>query len=62
LAEIRLAGCAPEPLMSYLKALGVFRVVAEQKDAVATLSWRGDVACLDTNLDHDGLVAFLLDA
>ena len=26
--EIVLTGCTPEPLMSYLKALGVLRLVA----------------------------------
>jgi CRISPR-associated protein Csx17 len=30
--EIILAGCTPTPLANYLKALGVFRLVAEQKD------------------------------
>ena len=27
-----LSGCTPEPLMGYLKALGVFRLVSEQAD------------------------------
>ena len=30
--EVVLSGCAPEPLLSYLKALGVFRLVAGQED------------------------------
>lgn len=29
---LSLAGCTPEPLGNYLKALGVFRLVAEQAD------------------------------
>ena len=38
--EIMLHGCAPEPLMSYLKALGVLRLVAEQADSEAKGAWR----------------------
>ena len=30
--ELELRGCSPDPLMSYLKALGVFRLVSEQVD------------------------------
>ena len=37
---IVLAGCTPEPLMSYLKAIGVFRLVSEQADASARGCWR----------------------
>src|ERR1700723_2097212 len=59
--EIKLDGCTPEPLMSYLKALGVFRLVAEQADPAATLSWRGGVACLYSKFDRDELVAFFLN-
>ena len=28
--ELKLRGCSPDPLMSYLKALGIFRLVSEQ--------------------------------
>jgi CRISPR-associated protein Csx17 len=59
--EIPLAGCTPEPLMSYLKALGVFRIVAEQADPDAHLSWVGGVAHLHTQFDRDGLMAFFLE-
>jgi len=59
--EIRLTGCTPEPLLSYLKALGVFRLVAEQADAKATLSWRGGVAVLQTSLDPMALRKFFLE-
>ena len=37
---IPLPGCTPEPLMNYLKALGVLRLVSEQVDAGARGSWR----------------------
>jgi len=58
--EIELPGCTPEPLMSYLKALGIFRLVAEQKDSEARLSWRGNVAVLQSTLSKDALVTFFL--
>ena len=29
MSPVVLKGCAPEPLMAYLKALGIFRLVAE---------------------------------
>ncbi len=58
--ELSLPGCTPEPLMSYLKALGVFRLVAEQADPDARLSWKAGVACLLSRLNRDELVAFFL--
>jgi len=59
--DIELAGCRPEPLLSYLKALGVFRLVAEQADSDARAFWRGDTFCLLTKLDRDDLKDFLLN-
>jgi CRISPR-associated protein Csx17 len=59
--EIRLDGCTPEPLMSYLKALGVFRLIAEQADPEAKLSWRTGVAHLNSKLERDGLEKFFLE-
>jgi CRISPR-associated protein Csx17 len=59
--EVVLAGCTPEPLMGYLKALGVFRLVAEQADPAAQLSWAGDVFRLNTALDRGTLVTFFLN-
>ncbi len=59
--ELTLSGCTPEPLMSYLKALGVFRLVAEQADPSATLSWRCGVAHLRSKLDRDELIAFFVE-
>lgn len=56
-----LPGCTPEPLMSYLKALGVFRLVAEQTDPDARLSWCGGVACLHTKLTQEELATFFLE-
>ena len=59
--ELILKGCTPEPLMSYLKSLGVFRLVAEQVDSDARLSWKGGVAQLHSKFDRDGLTKFFLD-
>lgn len=59
--DLKLTGCTPEPLMSYLKVLGVFRLVAEQADPQARLSWHGGVATLHTTLDKESLQRFFLD-
>lgn len=41
--DLALAGCTPEPLMAYLKALGILRLVSEQKDPEARGWWKNDV-------------------
>ena len=58
---IDLPGCTPEPLMGYLKALGLFRLVATQADPAARLSWANGDAVLHTTLDRDGLLDFFLN-
>ena len=58
--DLLLPGCTPEPLMNYLKALGVFRLVAEQVDPDASLAWINGTACLRTKLDRSTLIEFLL--
>lgn len=59
MTTLALAGCRPEPIGSYLKALGVLRLVAAQVDPSATGWWEGDTFRLDSTLDADGLVLFL---
>ena len=59
--EIVLNGCRSEPLMSYLKALGVLRLVAEQKDADARGFWRAGTFLLSTTLTGQELIGFLLE-
>ena len=54
--EIRLDGCTAEPLMSYLKALGVLRIVSEQADPCARACWRDGMFSIETKLDKGGLV------
>jgi CRISPR-associated protein Csx17 len=58
---LNLSGCAPIPLAHYLKALGILRLVSEQKDATATGRWHRDQFVLESSLDRDGLMGFLLE-
>lgn len=57
----RLDGCAPRPLVSYLKALAVLRLVAEQRDASARGFWKDDSFHLATTLDESELARFFLE-
>ncbi len=56
-----LHGCAPVPLAGYLKAFGVFRLVAEQVDPAAAGFWRDERFILRTVLAEDELVRFFVD-
>ncbi len=56
-----LTGCAPAPLAHYLKALGILRLVAEQRDPAARLWWQDEHAVLATTLDADELRRFFLE-
>jgi CRISPR-associated protein Csx17 len=56
---LALTGCRPEPIGSYLKSLGVLRLVAAQVDPSATGRWEGDTFRLDSTLDAADLVHFL---
>ena len=58
---IPLNGCTPEPLMNYLKALGVLRIVAQQKDPTATGMWDSGIFTLTSTLDEQGLSTFFLN-
>lgn len=57
-----LYGCSPVPLAGYLKALGTFRLVAEQADPQAKGFWRDERFVLRTSLPQDELVRFFVDA
>lgn len=54
--DLALTGCTPEPLMAYLKALGVLRLVSEQKDPGARGWWKHDVFWLRSPLLFKGAV------
>ncbi len=56
-----LWGCAPTPLAHYLKALGILRVLARQKDPEARGFWSDEHFCLLTSLDLSALERFFLD-
>jgi CRISPR-associated protein Csx17 len=57
----KITGCLPTPLASYLKALGILRLVAEQVDSSAQGWWEGDVFHLQTSLDANQLQNFFLN-
>jgi len=57
---LTLHGCSPEPLGNYLKALGVFRLVAEQADPAARAWWEAGVLRLTTRFDETALQSFFL--
>jgi len=59
--EVVLAGCTPAPLGSYLKALGVMRLVAEQADPNARGAWRNDAFVLTSALDAEALRRFFCE-
>ena len=58
--EVALAGCRPTPLASYLKALGVLRLVAEQVDPTARGRWADDGFRIETTLSDRDLLDFFL--
>lgn len=55
-----LTGCAPTPLAHYLKALGILRLVAEQKDEGVRGWWQDEHFCLLTTVDRESLERFFL--
>jgi CRISPR-associated protein Csx17 len=59
--ELALNGCTPEPLINYLKALGVLRLVSEQADLEASGCWRNDRFVLNSKLDRNTLTMFFLN-
>jgi CRISPR-associated protein Csx17 len=59
--ELRLAGCRPQPLAGYLKALGLVRVLGRQADRQLQARWAADALELTTTLDADELNRFLLE-
>ncbi|MDO6459079.1 type I-U CRISPR-associated protein Csx17 [Granulosicoccaceae sp. 1_MG-2023] len=58
---ILLQGCSTIPMASYLKALGILRLVTEQLDPQARGSWRDDGFVLYTDRSKQELEAFLLN-
>jgi CRISPR-associated protein Csx17 len=61
MSDLVLEGCSPQPLLSYLKALGTMRIVGEQADPDARGFWKDGTAVLRTDLSRASLMDFLLD-
>ncbi len=59
--EYALDGCKHEPFSAYLKALGVLRIVGEQKDKNIRGYWKSDTFVIDTNLTRETLVEFFMN-
>jgi CRISPR-associated protein Csx17 len=57
-----LAGCTASPFGSYLKALGVLRLVSEQQDPEATGWWNGDTFQIGSTLTRDELLTFFVES
>ena len=58
--RLTLEGLRPEPLASYLAALGTLRLVSEQRDPEAEGWWHQERFHLRSDLDSDALVEFFL--
>jgi CRISPR-associated protein Csx17 len=58
--ELVLHGVRPEPLASYLKGLGIIRLVAQQKEPGLRAFWRDDELVLVTGLGMRDLLDFFL--
>lgn len=59
--EIILTGCSPTPLAHYLKAIGILRLVAEQKDNDVRGRWDGDSFVLFSSFNNEELCKFFID-
>ena len=66
---ITLAGCSPTPLASYLKALGVLRLIASPTSSVSGTAadsevrgwWENECFHVHTSLDTEALTRFFLE-
>lgn len=58
-SQITFAGCCPTPLASYLKGLGLFRVVSMQLDQSTRCGWRGDSLVLEGKFTDEEVAEFI---
>ncbi len=58
---VRLTGSSPIPLASYLKALGVLRLLSEQYDSSVLGRWHGNTFELTSKVDESEIVKFFLE-
>jgi len=62
LTSLTLAGCGPVPLASYLKALGVLRILSEQySESQLRGAWRNEQFVLLGEIDREVLMSYLLN-
>ena len=59
--KIKLISCAPDSLLSNIKALGIFRIIAEQADFTVKAYWDNNDFVLQTNMTKDDLLTFFLE-
>lgn len=59
--EIALTGCSSQPLASYLKSLGVLRIIAEQLDQNIACHWDQTTFVLHTTFDESAILKFFCD-
>ncbi len=55
-----MPGLTPDALATYLAAIGIFRILAEQKDVCVRGFWRDEHFVLVTELDWDAIEQFFL--
>ena len=66
--RIKLSGCNPIPLASYLKALGVLRLISSAENHVSGIAadpmarglWENECFYLETDLDESTVLDFFL--
>ncbi|MBX3667968.1 MAG: type I-U CRISPR-associated protein Csx17 [Rhodocyclaceae bacterium] len=56
----KLGGCALTPLANYLKALGIFRLLAQQADSEVRAWWQHDMFMVASRLDRKEIEKFFL--
>ncbi|MYC26371.1 MAG: type I-U CRISPR-associated protein Csx17 [Gammaproteobacteria bacterium] len=55
----KLNGCLMTPMISYLKALGLLKILSE-KDPDAVACWEDDIFVIHTEMSREGIVEFIL--
>jgi len=59
--KVSLPGCTATPFGSYLKALGVLRLLSDQADSEARGWWEGETFTIESSLEEEGIAAFFLE-
>ncbi len=55
-----LEGCTPIPISNYLKSLGLLRILSEQTEFKITAYWENEKFVLETDVESDEIIKFLL--